>query len=59
MDNVLTKNELEKIYRENSNDDAAKIIGVSVPTMLKYLKDNGIKLKGAGANNQKKVKIIG
>lgn len=49
----ITKAELEKIYLENSNDAAAEKLGVSVPTMLAYLKANNIKLKGAGGHNRK------
>lgn len=44
MDSV----ELEKTYRENSLDDAAKIVGVSVPTLLRRVKAAGIELKGSG-----------
>jgi len=56
---VITKEELEKIYKENSNDEASKILGISIPTMLKYLENNGIPLKGAGAhNNTKKIQVV-
>jgi hypothetical protein len=54
---VITKYELEKIYRDNQNEVACQILGVSMPTMLKYLKENGIELKGSGGHNNK-IQII-
>lgn len=56
---TFSKSELEKIYKENSNDDAAKILGVSVPTMLKLLKESGIEQKGRGGHNhEKKIQVV-
>ncbi len=55
----LTKPELERIYRENTNEKAAKILKISVPFMLQLLKREGIKLKGPGGHNKKnKITII-
>lgn len=56
----LTKAELERIYKENSNAKAAKILKMSIATMLKLIKEIGIQLKGRGGHNKKrKLKIIG
>jgi LmbE family N-acetylglucosaminyl deacetylase len=48
----ISKKELEDLYRNNTNDDACKILGVSKVTFLSYLKKAGIQLKGKG-NNRK------
>ena len=50
----ITKSELEKIYYSNTQEKAAKILGVSEITMRKYVKEMGIKMKGAGCQNHKK-----
>lgn len=44
----ITKKELEKIYMENTNDEACKILGVSKVTLLKMIDDAGIRKKGKG-----------
>lgn len=54
----ITKADLERIYRENKNEKAAKILKVSVPTMLKHLKAAGIRLKGAGGYKKNKLFVI-
>ncbi len=51
---VMSKKELEELYRNNTNEDACKILGVSKVTFISYLKKAGIKLKGKG-NNRKYV----
>lgn len=50
----ITKSELEKIYYGNDQKTASKILGVSALTMRKYVKEMGIKMKGAGCQNHKK-----
>lgn len=56
----LTKEELERIYKENTNKKAAKRLNVSIPTMIDIIKEAGIELKGRGGHNKKKkLKIIG
>lgn len=52
----LTLSELKRIYNDNSLKDACSILNVSVPTLLKMLKDNNVTLKGQG--NKPKYKII-
>ena len=49
---TLTKDELEKIYRENTNSEACKILDVSEPTFLKMLDKAGIERKGKGELSQ-------
>lgn len=46
---TIKKEELEKIYYENSVAKACQILGVSAPTLLKAVKDAGIPLKGQNA----------
>lgn len=46
---TIKKEELQKIYYENSIADACKILKVSAPTLLKAVKDAGIQLKGQSA----------
>jgi|AntAceMinimDraft_17_1070374.scaffolds.fasta_scaffold103202_3 maleate cis-trans isomerase len=44
----ITKEELQKIYYENNNFDAAFLLGVSKVTLIKMVTDAGIELKGKG-----------
>lgn len=53
----ITKEQLEKIYRENSLKNACKILNVSHMTLLKYIKLAGISQKGKG-NRQPKKKFL-
>lgn len=52
----ITKQKLKEIYDNNSNQKAAKILKISIPTLLKYIKKSGIKMKGAPSSS--KLKII-
>ena len=49
----ITKQELEKIYWENSNKKACEILKITNATLTKYLKQNKIKLKGSGNRNKR------
>ena len=49
----LTKEELQKIYWENSNKKACKILGVTNSTLTKYLREFNIALKGSGNRNKR------
>ncbi len=55
---AITVEELEKIYRENSNEKAAEILEISVTTLLRYIRKCGIEEKGSGAHNRK-LKVVG
>ena len=56
FDMEITKQKLKEIYDNNSNQKAAKILKISIPTLLKYIKKSGIKMKGAPSHS--KLKII-
>jgi len=49
----IKTNELEKIYLENSNKKACEILGVVNATLISYLKQRRIKLKGSGNRNKR------
>ncbi len=51
----IKRDELEKMYKEKSNLEVCKFLGISKPTLSKILKDNNIAMKGKG---KKKVIII-
>lgn len=56
---TVTKSELEEIYRNNDNWKAAEMLGISVPTMMKLLRENKIKEKGQGGHNhEKKIRVV-
>jgi hypothetical protein len=44
----INKEELKKIYRSNTNKEVCKMLDISLPTLLRYLKEFGIKRKGKG-----------
>jgi len=48
MREKLSKEELKKIYYEHTNFDAAILLGISEITLVKMVKDAGIKTKGKG-----------
>ncbi len=55
----MDKKELEKIYWTNTNLEASKIIGVSVPTLQKMITESGIEKKGSGRPYSKnKVQVV-
>ena len=53
----ITKKQLEEIYYKNKNEDAAKYLGVSVPTFLRLVRSAGIKTKGSGRRARKYVVV--
>lgn len=54
----ISKQELQKIYYENSQIDASKKLGVCIATMLTYIKKSKIKMKGAGRKKgQTKIRL--
>ena len=54
----ITKSELEKLYRGNTNAKVCEILGICDLTLTRYLIANGIARKGRGASKKTKVKII-
>ena len=56
----IKKSELKKMYLSMSNKDLCEKLGVTLPTLMKYLKLAGIKKKGSGnrTNTKAKIKII-
>ncbi len=53
----ITKSELESLYRNNTNEKACEVLGVSKATFLSYLKKADIKLKGKGNNRKFKIEL--
>jgi phage antirepressor YoqD-like protein len=53
----ITKEELLNIYHNNSNRKACEILKITNSTLIKYLRQNNIKLKGSG-NRNKKGKLV-
>ena len=51
MGKQVSKEELEKIYMENTNEQAAEILGVSKVTLIEMIKRAGIEQKGRGYPN--------
>ena len=61
MKKILSRAELEKIYKDNSNKEACELLGVSTTTLTKCLKQAGIPLKGQGYGKRidnKKIEIL-
>ncbi len=54
----ITKKELEIMYNSNTNDYCCKQLGVTKVTLVKYLTQCGIKLKGKSGGKKKKLNII-
>ena len=58
---TITKIELQELYENNSNAYVCEKLGISVPTLLRYLRDAGIPLKGSGQGRMttdKKIKVV-
>lgn len=49
----ITKEKLENMYKTLSNEEVCKRLGISVPTLIRLLKDNDIELKGASGRIRK------
>lgn len=55
----ITKEDLQYLYDHNKNEDVAKMFKISIPTLLKLLKENEIKMKGSGnAHYRNKIKVV-
>jgi len=60
-DMQITKNELRERYYAMKNIDLCKELGITVPTLLSYLKKHSIPLKGKGnhqAGPKPKIEIV-
>lgn len=57
MKKNISKEYLIKVYLENTTAEACRILGVTMPTLISYIKSAGIKPKGKG-NRQPKRKIL-
>jgi len=57
---VISRHELERLYKTMRTSDLAKFLGVSTVTLLRIVKDNGIELKRVGHGvRQRKVVVEG
>ena len=45
---TITRRELEKLYRENTNKYVCDLLGITKVTLVTLLKKNNIPLKGKG-----------
>ena len=54
----LTKTELKKMYRENTNKELCIKLGITETTLLRHLKKAGIELKGKGNKKPSNPKLI-
>lgn len=55
----ISKEDLQYLYDHNKNEDVAKMFSISIPTLLKLLRDSGVKMKGSGnAHYRNKVKVV-
>lgn len=53
----ITKAELEQKYLNSTNEELARELNISEPTLLKLLRENNISLKGKGYGSTQKVKV--
>lgn len=53
----ITKQDLEQLYRSNKNKKVCEILRITMPTLVSYLKQHNITLKGCG-NREPKAKVV-
>jgi len=56
--NKISKEKLEKLYRENTNEYVCEQLGISHVTLIKMIEDAGIKKKEKGGGFTQKYKVI-
>lgn len=57
---VISKEELENLYRTTRTVDLARMLGISIVTLLRIIKESGIKIKTIGHGvRQRKVVVEG
>lgn len=54
----ITKAELQEMYKQMTNKELAKKLGVSETTLTKVLTNAGIALKGRGKSGKKQKLIV-
>ena len=58
----ITITDLKELYENNSNEFVCEKLNVSMPTLLRYVKNAGIPLKGKGGgmvqNGEKKIQVV-
>ncbi len=55
----ITRKGLRDLYRNKTNDEAAKELGVSIVTLLRMVDEAGIERKGSGSHERKrKIKVV-
>lgn len=55
---TLTKKELESLYYNNPNSFLREKLGITNPTLIKLLRENGIEKKGKGKWKEGRKKIV-
>lgn len=58
MKKNISKDYLSKIYYENTTAEACRILGITIPTLISYLKSAGIKTKGKGNRQPRRKTVI-
>lgn len=53
----ISKDELEKLYRENTNKDVCQKLDISHVTLIKMIEDAGIEKKEKGGGFTKKYEV--
>lgn len=53
----ISKEELKIKYESMTNKELSEELGITIPTLLKYIKENGIELKGNTGNRKIEVRI--
>lgn len=55
----ITKDKLKELYENKTNDEVCKILKISKVTLVKYIKNAGIKQKGKGGGlSSNKITVI-
>ncbi|MBR0541450.1 MAG: hypothetical protein IJK26_04505 [Clostridia bacterium] len=54
----ISKEELENLYRTKRTADVARELGISIPTLIRHLKANGIAMKSPGWGARPKKLIV-
>jgi len=53
---TLTKKKLKELYEKMTNKELCKLLNITTPTLLSYIKKAGIEPKGRG--NKSTLKIV-